>query len=88
MKTSRQSFIDKHRDMFWHTPESLKHEIDDELLVETVLNDGTLDDYRELKRILTPRRLAQVFFSAKGRRAGNYHPEIRHFFTLALRQYA
>ena len=88
MKTSRQSFIDKHRDMFWHTPESLKHEIDDELLVETILNYGTLDDFRELKAIMTPRRLAKVFFSAAGRKTGNYYPEIRHFFSMVLKPYA
>jgi len=88
MVMTREGFIDAHRDMFWYTPERDKRNISDELLVETVLNDGTLDDYRELKRILTPKCLAQVFFSAKGRQAGNYHPEIRHFFTLALRKYA
>ena len=85
---TRDGFIAAHSDMFWYTPERDKRNISDELLVETVLNDGTLDDYRELKRILTPRRLAKVFFSAKGRQANNYHPEIRHFFSLALRKYA
>lgn len=81
-------FIDDHRAMFWYTPESQKRAIGDDLLVETVLNDGTLDDYRELRDILTPKRLARVFFSATGRKAGNYYPEIRNFFSLVLKPYA
>lgn len=88
MKIDRQSFIDKHREMFWYTPESSKRDIGDELLVETILNYGTLDDFRELKALLTPRRVAQVFFSMTGRKAGNYYPEIRHFFSMVLKPYA
>ena len=85
---SRDAFIDKHRDLFWYTPEADKHGVSDELLVETTLNYGTLDDFRELKNIMTPKRLAEVFFSASGRKAGNYYPEIRNFFSLVLKRYA
>lgn len=88
MVSERERFIDKHKAKFWYTPESLRHGISDALLVETTLNYGTLDDFRELRRILTPKRLARVFFSATGRRAGNYYPEIRNFFTLVLKPYA
>ncbi len=88
MKRDREDFIDAHKALFWYTPDADKHGVSDELLVETILNDGTLDDFRELKRILTPRRLAHVFFSAVGRKAGNYYPEIRNFFSLVLKQYA
>ena len=88
MKDGRQQFIEKHRGKFWYTPESAKREIGDDLLVETTLNYGTLDDFRELRDILTPQRMAKVFFSATGRKAGNYYPEIRHFFSLVLKRYA
>ena len=54
MNDGRQQFIEKHRAKFWYTPESSKREIGDDLLVETILNDGTLDDFRELRDILTP----------------------------------
>lgn len=74
--------------MFWYTPEAEKLHISDDLLVETTLNYGTLDDYRELRDILTPQKLARVFFSATGRKARNYYPEIRSFFSLVLKQYA
>ena len=37
----RAEFIDNHRALFWYTPEERKHAISDELLVETILNEGT-----------------------------------------------
>ena len=84
----REEFIDNHSALFWYTPEERKHAISDELLVETILNEGTLDDFRALKDVLTPKRVAQIFFGATPRQIGNYYPEIRHFFSLALKQYA
>ena len=33
-----QQFIERHRSKFWYTPEALKGEIGDDLLVETTLN--------------------------------------------------
>ena len=88
MTRRRERFINEHRDLFWYTPEKEKRDVSDELLVETILNYGTLDDFRDLKRVLTPKRVAQVFFSANGRQVGNYYPEIRNFFSLALKPYA
>lgn len=85
---SRAEFIDKHRDLFWYTPEQSKRDVSDSLLVETILNEGTLDDFRELRGILGARRIAEVFFSAEGRKAKNYYPEIRNFFSLVLKDYA
>ncbi len=88
MEDRRKDFIERHKGLFWYTPEASLQSISDDLLVEATLNHGTLDDYRELKDILTPQHLAKVFFSAKGRKAGNYFPEIRNFFSLVLKKYA
>ena len=40
---SREQIIDKHKSLFWYTPENEKQNISDELLVERILNDGTLE---------------------------------------------
>jgi hypothetical protein len=85
---SRQQIIDKHRSLFWYTPDEQLHDISDALLVERILNDGTLDDYRELIDTLGPHRVAEVFFSATGRQKANYYPEIYNFFSIVLRKYA
>jgi len=84
---SRQQIIDKNKSLFWYTPESEKQNISDDLLVERILNDGTLNDYRDLIKALGGKRVAEVFFSAKGRQKGNYYPEIYHFFSLVLKKY-
>lgn len=85
---SREQIIQKHRNLFWYIPESEKQNISDALLVERILNDGTLDDYRELIDTLGGHRVAEVFFSATGRQKQNYYPEIYHFFSLVLQKYA
>ena len=84
---SREQIIEKHKNLFWYTPDAEKQKISDALLVERILNDGTLNDYRELIDTLGGKRVAEVFFSAKGRQKLNYYPEIYHFFSLVLKKY-
>lgn len=85
---SREQIIQKHKSLFWYIPESELQNISDALLVERILNDGTLNDYRELINTLGGKRVAEVFFSAKGRQKLNYYPELYHFFSLVLKKYA
>lgn len=87
IRVSRQDIIAKHSSLFWYTPEAKKQDISDSLLVETILNYGTLDDYRELVAVLGGKRVAEVFFSATGRQKSNYYPEIYRFFSLVLAKY-
>ena len=83
----RQQIIEKHKNLFWYTPDDQIYDISDALLVEHILNDGTLDDCRELIQVLGGKRVAEVFFSATGRQKQNYYPEIYNFFSLVLRKY-
>lgn len=84
---SREQIIEKNKGLFWYIPEQEKQNISDALLVETLLNYGTLDDYRELIATLGGKHVADVFFSATGRQKQNYYPEIYHFFSLVLKKY-
>lgn len=83
-----EKFITENKHLFWYTPENRKKEISLELLVENTLNYGTLDDFRQLVRLLGIRRVYDVFFSADERKMLNYYPEIHHFFSLILKKYA
>ena len=85
---SREQIIQKHKSLVWYIPESELQNISDALLVERILNDGTLNEYRELINTLGGKRVAEVFFSAKGRQKLNYYPELYHFFSLVLKKYA
>lgn len=84
---TKENYIQQHANLFWYTPADKKQDISDALLVETILNYGTLDDYRSLLSVLTPQRVAEVFFGASERQKMNYYPEIYHFFSLLLAQY-
>ena len=84
---TRMQIINKNRHLFRYTPEEKIQEISDALLVERILNDGSLSDYRDLISALGGKHVAEVFFSAKSRQKLNYHPEIYHFFSLLLSKY-
>jgi hypothetical protein len=83
-----KAFIRQHSSLFWYTPEDKKEDIGNELLVETILNYGTLDDVRSLFEVLGINETARIFFSAKGRKKLNYFPEVYNFFLLYFKKNA
>ncbi len=84
---TRAEYIKQHASLFWYTPEAKKSEISDSLLVETILNYGTIDDVKALFDLMGIEKVADVFFSAKGRQKLNYFPQIYNFFTLVFNRY-
>ena len=84
---TRAEYIKQHASLFWYTPEAKKSEISDSLLVETILNYGTMDDVKALFDLMGIEKVADVFFSAKGRQKLNYFPQIYNFFTLVFNRY-
>ncbi len=83
-----KAFIQKHSNLFWYIPEDKKEDISEDVLVEFILNYGTLDDVTELFRIMGIHKVAQVFFSATGRKKLNYYPEIYNYFSLFFNKHA
>ncbi len=81
-------FIKEKKDLFWYTPDDKKEEVSPALLVETILNYGTMDDVRTLIRLMGMDEVARVFFSAKGRQKLNYYPQIYNYFSLLFGKYA
>ena len=84
---TRSEYIKQHASLFWYTPEGKKEEISDSLLVETILNYGTMEDVKALFDLMGMEKVADVFFSAKGRQKLNYFPQIYNFFTLVFNRY-
>jgi len=78
------NFINAHSNLFWYTPEEKKEHISTELLLETILNYGTLRDSLILIDLIGHRNALQILKKAKGRKKMNYYPEIYNFFTLYL----
>jgi len=88
MTQELEQFILKHKSLFWYTPESKKLDIGSDLLVEMILNYGTIADIKELIKIMGINWVSAIFYSAKGRIKGNYYPEIYHYFDLVFSKYA
>ncbi len=83
-----QEFIRQHSNLFWYTPEDQKAAISHELLVETILNYGNLNDVRNLIHIMGMDQFSAVFTNARGRKKLNYYPEIYNFFSILIQRYA
>lgn len=86
-----KAFIRRHGELFWYSPEDKGETVSDELLVEHILNYGTMDDVRELFQVMGLPRAAEVFFRSVNmseRRSNNYTPVSLNFFTLLFNRYA
>jgi len=79
-----KNFIKEHGQLFWYTPEEKKEQISLDLLLETILNYGSLKDSLQLIRMIGKEESLRILQRAKGRKKMNYYPEIYHFFTLYL----
>jgi hypothetical protein len=83
-----KQYIKKRSNLFWYVPEEKKEDISHELLIETIFNYGTLDDAKELFKVMGIEKVADTFFALEGRKKQNYYPEIYNFFSLILQRYA
>jgi hypothetical protein len=83
-----QQFIQKKKSLFWAVPKEKKSEISDALLVETILNYGTLEDVRELFSVLGMHQTATIFFQTSQNRARhNYFPPVENYFRLYFQRH-
>ena len=83
-----KKFIDDHQHLFWYSPAPKSETVSDELLVETLLNYGTLEEVRELFNIIGLQKVATIFWKMTGRKKLNYFPEIHNYFNLYFKKYA
>jgi len=89
MRTSElKHYIRKHSALFWYIPQEKKEDISDELLIETILNYGTLEDFIELELLMSHDVISSIFMNLEGRKKGNYFPEIYNFFHLYFSKHA
>jgi len=83
-----KALIRENSHLFWYTPEKEKENISHELLVENILNYGTLDSFRKLCNVMGIDNTARVFFGMQGRKKLNFYPEVYCFFSLVFKRYA
>jgi len=86
-----KAYIRQRGALFWYSPGDKGETVSDELLVEHILNYGTMDDVRELFRVMGLQRVAEVFFRSitlSERRKNNYTPIALNYFTLLFNRHA
>ena len=57
-----KKFIEDHQYLFWYSPAPKSETVSDELLVEMVLNYGSMDDVRSLFAVMSIKGVAKIFF--------------------------
>lgn len=83
-----KQFIKENSDLFWYIPENEKQNISHEVLVEFILNYGTLESVKKLIRLLGIESVAGIFFKQTNRTRVNYHKRTIHFFNLYFHRHA
>jgi hypothetical protein len=79
---SLKDFIRQNGYLFWYTPEDKGEKVTDELLVETMLNYGKLEQIQTLFDLMGMKTVAEIFWNMKGRKKLNYFPQIWNYFNL------
>jgi hypothetical protein len=86
-----KDYIRQHSQLFWYSPDDKGETVPDDLLVEQILNYGTMNDVKSLFQVLGVNRVAEIFFesiSLSERRKNNYSPVTVNYFTLLFNRYA
>ena len=86
-----KNFIRENSALFWYTPDDKGENVTDELLVETLLNYGSLEQIQTLFNIMGMKTVADIFFHSinlSERRKNNFFELTVNYFTLFFKRYA
>ena len=79
-------FVKKRKQLFWSTKNY--DGLSKEVVVETILNYGDMNDVRELISLLGIREVSKIFHEQISRPRINYRPEVKNYFELYFQKYA
>ncbi|MDQ3190191.1 MAG: hypothetical protein M3Q58_01205 [Bacteroidota bacterium] len=85
---TREAFITKNAHLFWYIKKEAIPNISNEVLVEFIFNYGTLDDVKELIKIIGFQELKRVYEDVTDRGIGNYIPEMLDLLSRITNKYA
>ena len=74
------TFIKRNSHLFWYTPENLKEDISEELLLEQVLNYADLPTIKEYFEIVGLNNASRIFKNLTGRKKNNIYPSSNDYF--------
>jgi hypothetical protein len=90
-RQERAALIQSNADLFWFIPGPKKTQISDECLVETILNYGDLDAFRQLVDLMGMNGVARIFSRTvhiSERRRHNYNDLCLNYFHKVFERYA
>jgi len=72
----------ENRPLFWSIAETELGNISSELVVETILNFGSLKSVKQLFEVMGTDQAAKIFASQQSLKRNNYFPQVSHYFNL------
>ena len=84
-KEKLKEFIEKRKHLIWYVDYS--KEIPVELIVEHTLNDGSWEDFQELKKIIGIEKMAEIFRMQINQKRTNYDNKTKNYFVLYFNKY-
>ncbi len=83
---TRSSLIEENKLLFWYFDKTQLNVMSDSVLVEFILNYGTIQDVKALFEVLGKENVAREFGSKIKNERNNYFPMVRNFFDLYFRK--
>lgn len=78
----KQDLINNYQHLFWYVKKSELRNISDNVLVEFILNYGSMQAVKDLLETLGKEQVAKEFSKAIKEKRINYFPQVKHFFNL------
>ena len=88
MKNKLKQLILDNAPLFWSVKAEDKLNLSEEVVVETILSYGDIEDIKRLFQIIGIHRVAAIFQSQISYPRNNYHPRTKHFFQLYFNRHA
>lgn len=91
MDKKLQNFISERKELFWYISEKDLSSISYDIIVEIILNYGSLKDFIKLISLMGIDNVADIFYKINNisdRRKGNMPPMLVNFFDLIFKNYA
>ena len=82
MQKDKTALLDKYQSLFWYFDKTNLHTISDAVMVEFILNYGSLEAVKELFDVLGTDKVAKEFSTSIQKNRHNYFPQVQHFFNL------
>jgi len=86
LSMTREQFLQDKHTLFWYIQDLNK--LSDNSVVETILNYGDWQDFKDMISLFGLPKIAQIFQQDIQKTRNNYRPEIQNYFTLYFQKYA